>query len=78
MVCVTLLLCGYVTSVNQALLYFPEYIVIPWPIKQFLTVLVLDSENPIRGLIRSLFETHFKIKISDKIRRFDLAEIIFK
>ena len=29
-------------------------------------------------LINSFFGTHFKIKTSDKILRFDLAEIIFK
>ena len=29
-------------------------------------------------LISSFFGTHFKIKTSDKILRFDLAEIIFK
>ena len=42
-------------------------------------VALVEKNKEIFVLISSFFETHFKIKPSDKILRcFDLAEIIFK
>lgn len=42
--------------------------------KLYVTIFVAENV----AFITQQLELHFKIKISEKIRRFDLAEIIFK